>query len=602
MREGLNGDAAHADRSQHLVAGRRHRARRMGSVARTAAICSIRSRTAAPTGAPCACSTSPPASRPATRCAGSNSPTSTGPRTARASSIRASPSRARRPVPALNENQRGLFPPPRHAAERGPAGLRDARPSALQQQCRGVGGRQLADRQLVGRDRRPLRDHPRSTSRQPGAPPRRLITGIEHDWNYLGNSGHDLLLAHQQRRAAPAHRRHRHRPARARDPRDRAEDAATLDGASIVGRQLIAEYLVDAKSEVRTFALDGRRTGTIRLPGIGSVGGFAGDQVEQRDLLQLRQLQRAERHLPLRQRDRPDERLRRAAARLQPARIHRPPGLLHVEGRHARADVPGPPPRPRPAPAAADPALRLWRVQRVRELPRFQPQWMTWVDMGGVLAVANIRGGGEYGEAWHDAGRRANKQNGFDDFIAAGEYLIAKRHHLAASSWRSRAVRTAACWSARSSTSGPDLFAAALPGRRRDGHAALRPLHRRPLLGRRLRLSGPRGRFPRCSAPIRPITTSAPACATRRSWSPPPTPTTASSPATASNISPRCSPPIPNGAPHLIRIETRAGHGSGKPTDKQIEEYTDMYAFIAHFTGLQRTGYRACRAIEGDEP
>ncbi len=53
----------------------------------------------------------------------------------------------------------------------------------------------------------------------------------------------------------------------------------------------------------------------------------------------------------------------------------------------------------------------------------------------------------------------------------------------------------------------------------------------------------------------------------------------------------------PDGAPHLIRIETRAGHGSGKPTDKQIEEFTDMYAFVAHFTGLRvpraRPGRRA---------
>src|SRR5205085_2672871 len=57
------------------------------------------------------------------------------------------------------------------------------------------------------------------------------------------------------------------------------EDRATLDGASIVGHQLIAQYLVDAKSEVRTFTLDGRRTGTIRLPAaIGNAGGFAGHQ------------------------------------------------------------------------------------------------------------------------------------------------------------------------------------------------------------------------------------------------------------------------------------------------------------------------------------
>ena len=93
--------------------------------------------------------------------------------------------------------------------------------------------------------------------------------------------------------------------------------------------------------------------------------------------------------------------------------------LLHVEGRDAGADVHRSTETQQWA--RADHALRLWRVQRLDDAG-FSPANIAWVEQGGTFVVANIRGGSEYGNAWHDAGRLQNKQNVFDDFIAAGEY------------------------------------------------------------------------------------------------------------------------------------------------------------------------------------
>ena len=210
---------------------------------------------------------------------------------------------------------------------------------------------------------------------------------------------------------------------------------------------------------------------------------------------------------------------------------------------------------------------------------------MTWVDMGGVLAVANLRGGGEYGQAWHDAGRRANKQNTFDDFIAAAEYLIRERitarAHLAIEGRSNGGLLVGAVLNQR-----PELFAAALPTvgvmdmLRFDRFTA--------------------GRYwvddygyPDREADFRILRGYSPYHNIRAGTAYPPMLVTTAdtddrvvpghsfkyiAAVQAANLGP---------APHLIRIETRAGHGSGKPTDKQIEEYSDMYAFVAHFTGLR---------------
>ena len=80
--------------------------------------------------------------------------------------------------------------------------------------------------------------------------------------------------------------------------------------------------------------------------------------------------------------------------------------------------------------------------------PAFSVANLVWMELGGVFAVPNLRGGGEYGEDWHKAGTKLTKQNVFDDFIAAAEWLIDNNYTSTQRSWRSAAAPTAACWSA----------------------------------------------------------------------------------------------------------------------------------------------------------
>jgi len=419
--------------------------------------------------------------------------------------------------------------------------------------------------------------------RRPGAAPRRLIAGFEHSWDYLGNSG-DLFYWRTNNGAA----RQRivatdiSRPALAISEIV-PEDEATLRGASIVGRQLIASYLVDAKSEIRTFALNGRRIGTIGLPGIGSAGGFSGDQSGSETFYAFASFNSP--GAVFRYDSATGESRVFAAPRLafDPAQYEVrqvfynssggarvPMFLVHRRGLDRS--------RPRPT------LLYGYGGFNAPELPRYQPKWMTWVDIGGVLAVAGLRGGGEYGRAWHDAGRLANKQNTFDDFIAAAEYLIRERvttgRQLAIEGRSNGGLLVGAVVNQR-----PELFAAALPTvgvmdmLRFDRFTA--------------------GRYwvddyghPDREADFRVLRAYSPYHNIRSGVRyPPMLATTADTddrvvPGHSFKYIAAMQAADPNGAPHLIRIETRAGHGSGKPTDKQIEEYSDMYAFIAHFTGL----------------
>ncbi len=419
---------------------------------------------------------------------------------------------------------------------------------------------------------------------QQSAEPRPFITGRENDWTYIGNDGDTFywrtnLDAPRQRIVATDIGE----PSLA--VREIvAEDEATLDSASIVGGQLIADYLVDAKSEVRTFDLQGRRTGTIDLPGIGTASGFQGDASDSETFYSFASF------------NRPATVYRYDSATGE-SRVFAQPELAFDPDRFDVRQVFYTSKDGTRVPMFLVHRKNLDRMEahptllygyggfNAPELPRYQPKWMTWVDMGGVLAVANIRGGGEYGQAWHDAGRRANKQNVFDDFIAAGEHLIAQgvttRDQLAIEGRSNGGLLVGAVLNQR-----PDLFAAALPTvgvmdmLRFDRFTA--------------------GRYwvddygyPDREEDFRILHAYSPYHNIRSGADYPAVLVTTAD--TDDRVVPGHSfkyisalqAAETGGEPQLIRIETRAGHGSGKPTDKQIEEYSDMYAFIAHHTGLE---------------
>ena len=213
---------------------------------------------------------------------------------------------------------------------------------------------------------------------------------------------------------------------------------------------------------------------------------------------------------------------------------------------------------------------------------------MAWLEAGGAFALANIRGGGEYGKAWHDAGRLANKQNVFDDFIAAGEFLIAQgitaKGGLAIQGRSNGGLLIGAVVNQR-----PDLFAAANPAvgvmdmLRFDRFTAGRywvddyGYPGKEADWRVLRAYSPYHNIRRGTAyPAMLVTTAdtddrvVPGHSFKYAAA-----------LQDAGVGPR---------PQLIRIDSRAGHGSGKPTDKVVAEYADILAFFAQWTGLAPEG------------
>lgn len=356
-----------------------------------------------------------------------------------------------------------------------------------------------------------------------------------------------------------------------------AETEQPIDGASIVGDKLVLSYLKDATTRAAVYTLDGKPVKDIALGELGTAGGFDGETfyaftsftrpstIYRLDLTSGAQQVFAEPKLTF------DPSLFETKQVFYPSKdgTKIPMFVVRKKGQTG------------PAPTL----LYGYGGFDVSLTPGFSAGRMAWLEAGGTYVLANLRGGGEYGKAWHDGGRLANKQNVFDDFAWAGKYLKANGYTtpegLSIQGGSNGGLLVGAVVNQN-----PELIDAASPAvgvmdmLRFDQWTA--------------------GRYwvddygyPNKEADWRVLRTYSPYHNIKTGVAYPPVLVTTADtddrvvPGHSFKYAAALQAADPKGAPHLIRIETRAGHGSGKPTDKIIEEGADVLAFLAYHTGLE---------------
>ena len=409
-----------------------------------------------------------------------------------------------------------------------------------------------------------------------------LVDDFANNWDYVTNQG--PLFTFVTNKGAP---RERLVSMDIRNPGKLtqlvAENANTLVGASRVGDRIILSYLGDAKSQAEMITLGGKKVADIKLADIGSASGFGGKSSDPETFYAFSSYARPTTIYRL------DTATGKSEIFAEPKLTFKPADFS-VEQRFYKSKDGTEVPmfvvmkkgldRSKGSPTL----LYGYGGFNVSMTPAFSPTRLAWVDQGGVLAIANLRGGGEYGKAWHDAGRLDKKQNVFDDFIAAGEYLIAQgvagKGQVAIEGGSNGGLLVGAVTNQR-----PDLFAAALPAvgvmdmLRFDRFTA--------------------GRYwvddygyPSKEGDFKTLLSYSPYHNIKDGTTYPAVLVTTADtddrvvPGHSFKYTAQLQHAEAGDKPHLIRIETRAGHGSGKPTDKIIAEAADKYAFAAKWTGL----------------
>jgi prolyl oligopeptidase len=374
-----------------------------------------------------------------------------------------------------------------------------------------------------------------------------------------------------------------------RDPRPEAwqeivpEAAHSIEDASVVGDRLVIHYLRRAHSYVRLFHLDGRHDRDLDLP-IGSVDDFTGRRAD-REMFFLFSSFTIPRRVYRYDFDR--DRLevwRQAKTEVDPGKfVTRQVVYQSKDGTAVTMFISHRKGLKRNGKNAA--LLYGYGGFNASQRPRYSTSSIVWMEMGGVHAIANLRGGGEQGKAWHEGGVREKKQNVFDDFIAAAEALVynkyTSRKKLAIIGGSNGGLLVGACMTQR-----PDLFGACLPA---VGVMDMLRFHN---------FTAGRGWISEYGSSDDPemfpvLLSYSPYHNLRPGTAYPATLTTTADhddrvvPAHSFKFAARLQACQAGRAPVLIRVETQGGHGGGTALSKHLDETADVYAFLAKNLGMK---------------
>jgi len=351
----------------------------------------------------------------------------------------------------------------------------------------------------------------------------------------------------------------------------------TLEDVTILNHQFILDYLQDARSRLDIYNLDGTYVKDVEISSIGTVGGFNGKRDDTETFYAFTSFTTPPTIYHYNLETGESTLFRQPQVDFNPSNYETrqvfyrsydgtqvPMFITHKKGLIMNGNNPT--------------LLFGYGGFNISLTPSFSVTRLVWMEMGGVFAVPNLRGGGEYGEQWHQAGTKLNKQNVFNDFMAAAEWLISNRYtspqKLAISGGSNGGLLVGACMTQR-----PDLFGAALPA---VGVMDMLRFHKFTIGWAWCSDYG----SPDNEEEFKALYAYSPLHNLQSGTVYPSTLITTADhddrvvPAHSFKLAAALQSAHAGDNPVLIRIETKAGHGAGKPTSKRIEEVTDQLAFL----------------------